>query len=258
MKHRSPRRTITGLVTALTVVFCATSCSQKNIRPWSPKPLVLWEDICAQPIPLTTNTFRIIKREQTRGLFPASMAVTRIGIDSEQNSDPGVRVRLVTDPRNEFLQWNTALDDQMAISEVFPIRDEDLGGRRITMDLLFDASVALDAQLGLIYAVNELHQDRTEILGVIYDLTSTQPLAAIHSEATSIEPHETAGMDAPSLWKTDSRALARAQFDRLLHSCIRELIIQDQPPPVVVPAGWPSSYRSQPAVWPPTRPQSRP
>lgn len=245
-------------MTALTLLFCATGCSQKSIQPWSPKPLVLWEDICTRPIPQTINTFRIIKTEQTRGLFPASMAVTRIGIDAEQMSDPGVRVRLVTNPRNEFLQWNTALDDQMAISEVFPIRDEDLGGRRITMDLLFDAAVALDAQLGLVYAVNELRQDRTEILGVIYDLESTQALAVIHSQATSLDTDGTKGKDAPSLWKTDSSALARAQFDRLLHACIRELIIQDQPPPVVVPAGWPSSFRPQPAVWPPVRKRSRP
>jgi len=95
---------------------------------WVRKPTVHWEKVSTQPAYAVQEGYRILVSQPTRALFPASMAVTRVSVDPPfRPYDAGEPILLV-DPRNEFLQWNSTLDNQMAISEVFPIKDDDLGG----------------------------------------------------------------------------------------------------------------------------------
>jgi len=142
----------------------------------------------------------------------------------------------------------------MAISEVFPIRGRDLGGGEADPEQILAAFTALHARLGLIYAMNELSRTESEMFGVLYDTKSAQPIASFHVQAVSVLPPENERCREPvDLWETDSRALVRARFERLVHTCIRELILQDEPETVEPPKGWTPASPTLPAEWPPRR-----
>ena len=59
--------------------------------------------------------------------------------------------------------------------------------------------------------------------------------------------------ESVNLWETDSRALVRERFERLVHACIRELIVQDESETVEPPKGWTPACPTFPAEWPPRR-----
>lgn len=236
-------------------VFWGCSSSKKEESAWTPKPRVEWTSIAAAPAPTVQDGYQILTGGRTKGLFPANMAVTRVslepGADAPETNEPN----LFADPRNEFLQWNTVFDDQMAVSEVFPIAQRDLGGRDADPPQILAAFRGLHARLGLLYAVNELSDRQTEMFGTLYDTQTGSPIAVIHAQAVSIEP----GEDEPEKedkkhadpWKTDSRALVRAKFAKQAHTCIRDLIAADEPALVEAPSGWTPAGPIRPVEWPP-------
>lgn len=191
------------------------------------------------------------------GLFPANMSVTRVSLESDEEQEFSTQPRLYADPRNEFLQWNTAFDDQMAVSEVFPIDQRDLGGGEADPNQILAAFRALHARIGLVYAVNELSETESEMFGILYDNDAAEPIAAIHAQAVSVEPpkDENEKGEPTDLWETDSRALVRAKFARQVHACVRELIQKDQPAVVETPTGWTPAGPIRPVEWPPRHPR---
>ena len=216
--------------------------------------MVHWSHVSTVPTVPVRCGYRILVPEPTKGLFPASMAVTRVAVEAANDEMPIPHSTLLTDPRNEFLQWNRALDDQMAISEVFPVRSRDLGGGEADPQQILAAFRALHARLGLVYAVNELSRTESEMFGVLYDTKSSRPVASFHTQAVSAIPPERESCQEPAdMWETDSRALVRERFERLVHACIRELILRDEPETVEPPPGWIPAGPTLPAEWPPRR-----
>jgi hypothetical protein len=201
------------------------------------------------------NEYRVLAPRPTHGLFPANLAVTRVSLETTEDDGESTQPQLFADPRNEFLQWNSALDDQMAVSEVFPIAQRDLGGGEAEPEQILAAFKALDARLALLYAVNELSESETEMFGALFDTTTAEPVAAIHAQAVSVTPPEDDPErekdDVLDLWETDSRALVRARFEKLVHKCFRELIRGDEPAAVEAPTGWTPAGPTRPAEWPP-------
>jgi len=220
---------------------------------WTPKPTVHWERVSTQPAYAVQEGYRILVSQPTQALFPASMAVTRVSVDPPFLPNDGGESVLLTDPRNEFLQWNSTLDNQMAISEVFPIKDDDLGGGPADPEQILAAFRALHAGLGLIYAVNELSPYESEMFGILYDIESARPVASLHTSAQSVLPvnPKACRSGQPNLWETDSRALVRANFDELVHMVIRQLILHDQPAPIQTQTGWIPATPTTPVAWPP-------
>lgn len=230
----------------------ASGCGEKRVNVWTPQPLVHWNHLSAQPLDTVYNGYRIMAPRPTRGLFPASLVVTRLGVELSDAPAEATHVFLLADPRNELLRWNRALDDQMAISEVFPVVERDLGGWRADPEQILATFRALEAQLGLIYGVNELTDTESEMIGVLYDIKSQQPLATFHTRAVSVVPREKKRNGKPAdLWETDCRALVRKQFERFVHACIRELILHDEPETVEAAAGWMTADPPTRAEWPP-------
>lgn len=227
--------------------------SRKAETLWVAPPRVEWSDLSHEAIEPAADDYRILLSANTTGLFPAAMAVTRMAVDlscEDQRREPV----LLTDPRNEFLQWNSALDDKMAVSEVFPIFERDLGGNPAKPDQIVSAFRALNARLGLIYAVNELSPTETETMGVLYDVRSASPIATLHARAASLcTPQGCRKSNQFDLWKTDSRALARNKFEQSLRTCIRRLIAQDRPAELESSEGWRGVMPARPVEWPPNR-----
>lgn len=220
---------------------------------WTPRPRVEWSAVTTRPVAGLNNSFRVLTTQPTLGLFPANMSVTRVSLETEEEQGPSLEPRLYADPRNEFLQWNTAFDDQMAVSEVFPIDQRDLGGGEADPAQILAAFRALHARIGLIYAVNELSETESEMFGALFDNAAAEPIAAIHAQAVSVKPPEgDENKGGPAdLWETDSRALVRAKFAKLVHACLRELIHEDQPAVIETPTGWTPAGPVRPVEWPP-------
>lgn len=247
--------------TLLILLTVTGGCAaQEKVAPWTPKLLVQWEDISTHAFPPVRNGYYIFIQQPTTGLFPTSMGVTRMVIDppvgdpfgyNDPRLAPSAR-RLLTDPRNEFLQWNQAFDNLMAVSEVFPIRERDMGGGEAEPRQILAAFQAFDAHLGLIYAINELTPMKLEMFGVLYDSRAARPIAALHAQAISTMPPEEQLENEPrDLWKTDARARVRKRFERLLHACLSELIMFDQPDQPRGLKAWTVSGSARPVEWPP-------
>jgi hypothetical protein len=234
---------------------CLSGCARpkKSTEIWRAQPQVTWDHLGDPKAAVQRNTFRILADEPTTALFPANAAVTRIAVGPPAES--GSVTQLYADPRNEFLAWNSVFDDQMAVSEVFPIDQRDLGGGPAVPEQILAAFRGLHAKLGLIYAVNELSPTETQMFGLLYDVNANKPLASIHAYAESIPVPE--GEDEPKdpyhLWKTDSRALVRQKFAQLAHDCVRQLILRDQPTHIEAPTGWTPAGPIKPVEWPPRR-----
>jgi len=237
---------------ALAVIASPGCAKKKAVEVWAPTPKVGWESVAIEPVPSPENDYVILAGQPTKGLFPTDVAVTRVA-RLENKETEGASTQLYADPRNEFLRWNSVFDDQMAVSEVFPVEQRDLAGGEATPALVLAASRGLDAEMSLIYAVNELTPQQTEMFGVLYETATSKPLAAIHALATSPPcPPDCPNSDDPyHAWKTDSRVLVREQFAKLAHDCMRELILHDEPVNVPAPEGWIPDYSAYPAQWPP-------
>ena len=90
------------------------------------------------------------------------------------------------------------------------------------------------------------------MFGILYDTKSAQPMASLHAVARSQEPPDDQHGNKPvDLWETDSRALVRAKFKRLVHACILDLILHDEPEAAEPPKGWTPAGPTRPVEWPP-------
>ncbi len=231
----------------------APGCAEKRIEIETTRTHVFWHHISTELYEPIRDRYRIVVPQPTKGLFPANLAVTRVAVEVLDEITGLERPLLLTDPRNEFLEWNSALDNLLAISEVFPISQFDLGGGQARPEQILAAFRALHARLGLIYAVNELNDMESEIIATLYDNASAKPIAYFHVRKVSADPLAGEEDEPVNLWETDSKALARAEFERLVHACIRELILQDEPAEVKAPTGWKPVEPIRPAAWPPRK-----
>lgn len=245
----APVRVLASALMALTAAGCACG-GEKNAPEWSPRPQVGWYFVSTTPVAPLSNEYRIVAPRPTKGLFPGNIAVTRVGLRRSGDGEQ-VRAVLTKDPLNEFLMWNRAFDDQFAISEAFPVDPIDLGGGRATPDQILRAFKALDAEVGLVYAVNEIAADETEMLGTLYDVQAGAPIAFIHTQALSLPVPEDTPEREIDLRATDSKAIVRDQFQQLVYGCLRELVLQDEPAEPQAPTGWQPVRADRSAAWPP-------
>lgn len=242
------------LLVVLPVVALANGCTAKKSTTWTPRPLVQWEELSADSVMFVREGYQIQIPLPTRGIFPAALGITRLAVVTPDHNGQtsAERFTLLTDPTNEFLQWNRTLDDLMAISEVFPLSECDLGGGPAEPEQIVAAFDALHARLGLIYSVNELTRHEVEMFGVLYDTKTATPMASIHAKSQSQEALRNADRNQQvDLWRNDARALVREKFERYVHSCIHELIMQDEMEIVQAPTGWTPIGPLRPVVWPP-------
>lgn len=243
-------RTLSVCIAALSA-WVAAGCARPKAEPWSPRPRVTWDRLCTQPVPFPDNGWRLVSDRASEGRFPSSLAVSRVVLRDRDDREIRHGAYIPAKPKNEYLQWNAAFDDQMALSEVFPIAQRDLGGGPATPDLIVAACRALHARLALIYSLNELSPTQAEMIGVLYETTTGGPIATFHADATSIPPGPDEKPEEIDPWDHDARALVRARFERHVYDCVRTLILQDTATTEEVPAGWVPATPTRPVEWPP-------
>ena len=249
MQTENAMRTI---FVASTVCTLALGCAGKQVDVWIPPPRVGWDDVSTHPVPPIADEYKILRNEPTKGLFPCNMAVSRVAVNVAEDDDMTLTRQLIREPRNEFLAWNSAFDDQMAVSEVFPITQRDLGGAPVDPRQIIAANRALSAKIALVYAMNELSETESEMIGALYSTEGVEPIAAVHARAKSVEPLASERNYEPTdLWETDSKALVREKFERIVYACVRELIHRDEPAIIQAPSGWTPAGPIRPVEWPP-------
>lgn len=249
LSRGSAARTGTTWSAAAVVVVMAASCASTSSRKPTALPglpPVSWSALGTVPTPPPHNSYRLLSDGPTHALFPAAVGVTRVASeDWAPRADSDRRVVVVSDsltlsrdPRNEFLQWNSAFDHLKGVSEVFPLAQRDLGGAAVETPHVLAAMRTLRARVGLIYAVNELSESRCEMFGVLYDTHASQPLAVLHAVADTVIPADGRSAQQADLWRNDSRVRVRTRFAELATEVMRELILRDQSAGVEPTTGW--------------------
>lgn len=232
---------------ALSALGCSGARKRSQPEVFTPQPRVTWGELCPQSIAPPDEGYALLGEPGSVGRFPATVGVTRLAVREKE----GARVPVLPGrPKNEFLTWNRAFDELMAISNVFPVAQRDLGGGDARPMQILAAFRGLQAGLGIIYATNELSPTETEMIGVLYDSSTARPLAAISARAVSTAPADPDDIDELDPWKHDSRALVRKRFVEHCFNCVRELIALDKPERVDVPAGWIPAGPARPVQWP--------
>lgn len=235
---------------AVALINVSCTCSADKIAVTAKAPLD-WYFVSTEPVDPLYNAYQLQIVPPTQGLFPASIGVTRIESEVLDESVDLMRPLIFANPRNEYLKWNSAFDDLMAISEVFPVTQFDMGGENAYIENVLAAFHGLGAKLGLIYAVNEFDDLETEIIGTLYDTESTKPIAHFQAHAVSVFPEENQKDEPVNLWKTDSTAIARERFESLVYSCFLELIEHDERTEPNAPPGWKPVGPAKRVKWPP-------
>ena len=251
---------ISWVMPAVALMVMLAGCATTNKKPpevWVAPPYVGWADISAQSMPDVNQEYKLLASEPTKGLFPAAIAVTRVSREKTEEDEPGAppKPRISVHPKNETLRFNSAFDDLVALSEVFPIAQRTLGGGDAVPSQILAAYRALDARIGLIYAVNELSPAETEVIAVLYEVRTGRPLACYHCAEASKLPPDEAEKNARKVdyWETDSKAISRRTFERLVHASLRELILRDEPAPLEDKSSWTPIVPPLRPEWPPTK-----
>jgi len=249
---------LTVIITSALTLAAGVGCAHKKEQPWTPQPRVAWDHLCTVPLRFPQNGFMLVSDAQSHGRFPAALAVSRVAVRGDVGRGQKHSAYIPAKPKNEYLQWNAAFDDQMALSEVFPIANRDLGGGPAAPDLIVAACHALHARLALVYAVNELSPTEAEMIGVLYETDKAEPVATFHAFARSVPPGPEQKPEEVDPWTHDARALVRERFEQHVYQCMRTLIRQDIPTTEDVPAGWLPATPVRAVEWPPRLFRSRP
>ncbi len=237
----------------------ATGCAGKRADAWTPGPTTHWEDISTGPVGVPEDCYSIHVAQPTKGFFPADIAVTRVSVETVDEATQQTRPILFPTPRNEYLQFNAAFDDLMAVSEVFPVAQFDMGGAEAEPEQILAAFRALGARMGIIYAMNELSEDEAEIIGVLYYTSQDYPVASFHARDVTVErPKERRKINKSDLWETDARARVRRKFEGIVYACVRDMILHDEPPEIEDSSGWRAPIQLQKPEWPPRQSSGNP
>lgn len=250
MTKRCEIRVPLTIVSALAAA-AGTGCTQPKEQPWVPQPRVARDHLCTTPLAFPEDGFTLVSDLPSNGRFPSALAVSRVAVRGDVSGGHQPGAYIPSKPRNEYLQWNAAFDDQMALSEVFPIAQRDLGGGPAAPDQIVAACHALHARLALVYGINELSPTEAEMIGVLYETENAKPVATFHAFAKSVPPGPDQKPEQLDLWTHDARALVRQRFEQHVYDCVRTLIRQDTPTTEEVPAGWVPAAPIRAVEWPP-------
>ncbi len=237
-------------------------CEKRKEPPFMPTtPVVPWRDLSGQQTEFPQDSFTLLLDEPTEGLFPTSLAVARLAGVQPAGADPRPAANhglvLSTAPAHELLKWNAAFDDIRLVSEVFPLSQMSLNGRPACVSTLMESAAAMTGRICLVYSITDLAPSESEIRGVLYRVSSQQPVAAVHARGVYYPPMEDDGSED---FRTDleklleprsARLVAEARFLSLTRDCLLALRDNDRPARPEIEEGWVPQGPLAPPIWPP-------
>ena len=196
------------------VLLLGTGCEKtRKVEFVATNPVLSWTDL---DLPATTaldDGYAVLVKEQTRGLFPAAVAVARVKAAYRSDGTAGTLLEMKAEPESELLPWNSVLDDQRLVSGVFPIKPLALQGEEATVAHILSTARAMKAPICLVYGTASLGPHEAELRGAIFDTANHRPLAVMHAWA-EVSENDTTLADLPAPPAKDPEYFSAAKDPR--------------------------------------------
>ena len=230
------RRRLLQSVLGVGMLVAWPGCAEKPVEVTYDPPLEM--SALAPALPAPDNAYMMLNSVETAGRFACPLAVAKLA------NDPlaGTReLTLQTTCPEEEAQWTERFRGVSAIRELVFLRPLDIKTYISQYTGLFAAARRLDVPLLLVYAPNGYGPNSAQVLGVLYDTATEQPLATLHAAARYLNEE---GLEtSPDFEKgdhrdTDARYRAQRAFEGHALACVRDLIEHDAPSPTTQPHRW--------------------
>ena len=256
---------------AVTAAACAalacigTGCEKRaEVEFSATDPVLDWPNLDLPDTLDLEDDYTLLVTEPTTGLFPAAVAVARVRADYLGDDPEATRLKMNTEPEAELLPWNSLLDDQRAVSSVFPVKPIALQGEDVTVKHLLRTASAMRASLCLVYATADLSENESEVRGALFDTEDLRPLAVLHARAR-IDDLDTAlaELPEPAPWNPeyfhaakdpryhDPPGMAIYKFESMVRKCVVTLREGDTPFENLPTDGWVPERPPDALLWPP-------
>ncbi len=239
---------VSGLVGVVVIGLIAfPSCQKPEPPPAAYQgPTLAGADLgLVQAVKVAENGFATMGPQDTKGRFPAALAVVRLDKpnplfvcdDPLFISERGWEV--ATLPTEEAAWWNTLFKTVPQSRAVYLLDRSGVVSPNCDLKQVIESVRRIGIELCLIYGPRMVPDDCAGLAGVIIDEENGQYLAYIQSQAgiTDFEPPR------PDRSKYDRshqdvNFLSARRFEQQVRACMLELIAQDQPAASTQPSPW--------------------
>jgi hypothetical protein len=190
----------------------------------------------AVDVPPVDNGYRLLAQERTHGRFACSLAIAKLAPGEEVGT-----VNLVELAPAEEAYWTDAVCGVSEVRDLQFLSPISVRPDEPDTETLCAAAAAREATLLLLYVSNRYGPNSAQVLGVLYDVPSCQPIASLHASASFLnEQGEEVSPDKRfgDHRETDASFQASRAYEKHLLSCLGELIHNDSPPPTTQPHRW--------------------
>ncbi len=203
-------------------------------------------------VPRTENGYRLVGDHPTQGRFPCTLAIARL----ERASGSTDAFAVVDVSPFEQAHWVETFRGCRPIRDLcfLSARQVKLAGDPITG--LLTAARGIQAQLLLLHVPNHYAPHTVQVIGVVYEVASGRPLAALHAESDLPPLEEDEPLDElhGDHRAVDPRYQAARQFEQTALACVGAQVNLDHVPADKQPHRWLPLY---PYCWQPL-PSPRP
>ena len=226
-----PRR-IAVLVPLVAYACVLGGCGEKKAAVVYERPLNM--DDLARGVPPSDNAHTLLTDRRTEGRFACVLAIAKMRpgadeLDFVQMSPP------------EQSYWVEQMRGVTTLRKLTFLRPRSTRPFGHDVPRLCETADRLGAPLLLVYAPNGVGANSAQVLGVLYDAATHQPLASLHAsarflneEGQEVSPNEEKGDHRDD----DARYQAQRAFEGHVLACVRDLMSLDDQPATTQPHRW--------------------
>ena len=184
------------------------------------------------------NSYCLLADVHTAGRFACPLAIAEFRPQGPENDQQLVLQNPL--PAEEAC-WTEQVRGVNAIRDVIFLRPLNVRPEEASTALLCAGAQRLGAPLLLVYVPNRVGPNSAQVLGVMYDTASAQPLATLHASSTILnEKGREVATDRQrgDHRRTDAQYQAQRAFEGHALACLREMIHLDSSPPTTQPHRW--------------------
>jgi hypothetical protein len=218
---------------ALSLILTMPGCASEAPRVYERQ--IHMRELAADVAPVE-NAFRLDVVEPTRGRFACSLAIAKLVPTDEAGS-----VNLVPMTPAEEAYWVNAVCGLVEVRDLQFLSPLSVVPDKPDTETLRAAAAAREATLMLLYAPNRYGPNSAQVLGVLYDVASGRPLAALHASANFLdEEGQEVSVDPETGDHRDRDAYYQASraYEQHLIECLGQLIRSDSAAPTTQPHRW--------------------
>jgi len=219
-------------VGCVVVAFATLGCAP---QPGTYERRIQMRELAADVAPVD-NGYHTLVQEKTEGRFACSLAIAKLAPGDEAGA-----INLVELTPAEEAYWTNAVCGVSEVRDLQFLSPISVRPDEPRTETLLGAAAAREASLLLLYAPNRYGPNSAQVLGVLYDVRTGQPIASLHASASfadeegkEVAPDQMLGDHR----ETDACYQASRAYEQYLLGCLGELIHNDSPPPATQPHRW--------------------